>query len=79
MSARGCVSRLLPWFSKCDSRKLDGVAAVAAVAVAAVAAADDDDDDEGVVGRLPLITDATLLLTGADVARFTGGRGRGGC
>jgi hypothetical protein len=74
MSARGCVSRLLPWFSRCDSRKLDDdVDADAAAAAAAAAAA-------GVPGReLPLIAKATLLLTGADAERVTGGRGRGGC
>ena len=66
MSARGCVSRLPPWFSRCISRKL-------------VDAAANDDDDDGVVGRLPFIAETTLLLTGADVARLTGGRGRGGC
>jgi hypothetical protein len=72
MSASGCVSRLPPWFSRCVSRKLedDGVAAAAAA----------DDDDDGVAGReAALIAEATLLLTGADVARFTGGKGRGGC
>ena len=66
---------MLPWFSRCDSRKLDEDAV-----------ADDDDDAAaaaaaaGVPGReLPLIARATLLLTGADAERVTGGRGRGGC
>ena len=68
---------MLPWFSRCDSRKLDEDAAAddaddAAAAAAAAAA--------GVPGReLPLIARATLLLTGADAERVTGGRGRGGC
>jgi hypothetical protein len=68
------VSRLLPWFSRCDSRKLDEEAAADDADAAAAAAA------AGVPGReLPLIARATLLLTGADAERVTGGRGRGGC
>ena len=58
---------MLPWFSRCDSRKLDEDVDAAAAAA-------------GVPGReLPLIAKATLLLTGADAERVTGGRGRGGC
>ncbi len=61
---------MLPWFIRCVSRKFDDD--VAGVAL-------DDDEDDGVTGReLPLIADATLLLTGAEVARLTGGSGRGG-
>jgi hypothetical protein len=43
-------------------------------------AAVSDENVEGVTGReVPLITEATLLRTGAEEARLTGGRGRGGC
>ena len=43
-SASGCESRLLPWFSKWFSRKLEDTAATAA-------ADDDDVDRDGVAGR----------------------------